>query len=148
LAQNKFKFHAGLKSAILAIFQIGLGWLCPVSATLKNPSKEFNNSFCFWCRLIPRKPKVKRAHFSKVQFGKITVCLTFCENSNQGRGNYSKIRVQIPAPEGQFFYPFSFHFQILPSKLNSMCKPSINILFYKSDTNKSKVFNMFYLISK
>jgi hypothetical protein len=28
----------GLKSAILAIFQKGLGWLCPVSAALKNAS--------------------------------------------------------------------------------------------------------------
>ena len=37
-----------LKSAILAIFQNGLGWLCPVSAALKNPSQEFKNYFCFW----------------------------------------------------------------------------------------------------
>ena len=28
----------GLKSAILAIFQKGLGWPCPVSAALKNAS--------------------------------------------------------------------------------------------------------------
>jgi len=48
-------FMHGLKSAILAIFQDGLGWLCPVSAALKNPSQEFKNSFCFGCRLIPRK---------------------------------------------------------------------------------------------
>ena len=45
----------GLKSAILAIFQNGLGWLFPVSVALKNPSQEFKNSFCFGCRLIPRK---------------------------------------------------------------------------------------------
>ena len=38
----------GLKSAILAIFQTGLGWLCPVSAALKNPLQEFKNYFCFW----------------------------------------------------------------------------------------------------
>ena len=66
----------GLKSVILATFQIGLGWagwLCPVSAALKNLSQEFNNSFCFGCRLIPRKT-IQRAHFSKVQSGKITVC--------------------------------------------------------------------------
>ena len=71
-------FMQGLKSAILAIFQNGLGWLCSVSATLKNPSQEFKNSFCFGCRLIPRKTgkaKLERAHFSKVQSGKITVCL-------------------------------------------------------------------------
>jgi hypothetical protein len=32
-----FDMH-GLKSAILAIFQKGLGWPCPVSAALKNAS--------------------------------------------------------------------------------------------------------------
>ena len=45
----------GLKSAILAIFQNWLGWLCPVSAAPKNPSQESKNSFCFGCRFIPRK---------------------------------------------------------------------------------------------
>ena len=30
---------------ILAIFQNGLGWLCPVSAALKNPSQEFKILF-------------------------------------------------------------------------------------------------------
>ena len=30
---------------ILAIFQNGLGWLCPVSAALKNPSQEFKKYF-------------------------------------------------------------------------------------------------------
>jgi hypothetical protein len=44
----------GLKSAILAIFQNGLEWLCPVSAALKNPSQEFK-FFFFGCGLIPRK---------------------------------------------------------------------------------------------
>ena len=37
----------GLKSAILAIFQTGLGWLCPVGSALKNPSQDFKNYFCF-----------------------------------------------------------------------------------------------------
>jgi len=45
----------GLKSAILENFQNGLGWLCPVSPALNNPSQEFKNSFGFGCRLIPRK---------------------------------------------------------------------------------------------
>ena len=31
-------FMQGLKSAILAFFQNGLGWQCPVSAALKNTS--------------------------------------------------------------------------------------------------------------
>ena len=33
-------------------------------------------------------------------------------------GNYTqKSGIQIPAPEGQVFFPFSFHFQILHIKL-------------------------------
>ena len=35
----------GLKSAILAIFQNGLGWLCPFSVALKNPSVDFKKYF-------------------------------------------------------------------------------------------------------
>ena len=35
----------GLKSAILAIFQNGLGWLCPVSPAINNPSEELKNYF-------------------------------------------------------------------------------------------------------
>ena len=31
-------FIHGLKSAILAFFKNGLGWPCPVSAAIKNPS--------------------------------------------------------------------------------------------------------------
>ena len=69
----------GLKSAILAICQNGLGWLCPVGAAIKNPLQESKNSFCFGCRLIPRKTgnwkvELERTHFSKVQSGRITVC--------------------------------------------------------------------------
>ena len=33
----------GLKSAILAIFQRGLGWPFPVSAALKNPSLDLKD---------------------------------------------------------------------------------------------------------
>ena len=39
-------YMQGLKSVILAIFQTGLGWLCPVSLALKNPSVDFKNYFC------------------------------------------------------------------------------------------------------
>ena len=46
-------YMQGLKSAILAIFQTGLGWQCTVSAALKNPSKDFKNYFCIGCRCIP-----------------------------------------------------------------------------------------------
>ena len=60
----------GLKSAILAIFQNGLGWLCPFSAAPKNPLP------LFWVPITPYKDwkvKLERAYFSKVQSGKITV---------------------------------------------------------------------------
>ena len=40
-------FMHGLKSAILAIFQRGLGWPCPVSAALKNASWHLKNSLRF-----------------------------------------------------------------------------------------------------
>ena len=40
-------YMQGLKSAILAIFQRGPGWPCPVSTALKNPSWDFKNYFCF-----------------------------------------------------------------------------------------------------
>ena len=39
----------GLKSAILAIFQKGLGWPCPVSAALKNAPKNSNETRTFMC---------------------------------------------------------------------------------------------------
>ena len=38
LAQKNLNYMHGLKSAILAIFQKGLGWPCPVSVALKNAS--------------------------------------------------------------------------------------------------------------
>ena len=66
----------GLKSAILAIFQTGPGWPCPVSTALKNSSLEFNNSFCFGFVWIPSKcwkAKLERAYSFRVQSGKITV---------------------------------------------------------------------------
>ena len=53
----------------LALFQNGVGWLCPISQTLNNYSQELKNYFCFGCRLIPRmtavnwKAKLERAHF-------------------------------------------------------------------------------------
>jgi hypothetical protein len=34
-----------LKRAILAIFQNGLAWLCPVSPALNNPSQELKKIF-------------------------------------------------------------------------------------------------------
>ena len=50
------------------------------------------------------------------------VTLIFGENSNNGRENYWKSGVQIPALEGQnFFCPFSVHFQILHKKTAYLC---------------------------
>ena len=48
--RKKSNYMQGLKSAILAIFQTGPGWSCPVSTALKNPSQDFKNSFCIGCR--------------------------------------------------------------------------------------------------
>ena len=47
--KNSNSMH-GSKSAILAIFQTGPGWPGTVSAALKNPSQDFENSFCIGCR--------------------------------------------------------------------------------------------------
>ena len=46
-------------------------------SALQNASQETKNSFCFGCRLIPRKAKLERTHFSKVQSSKTTVCAAF-----------------------------------------------------------------------
>ena len=46
------KFLAWVKGAILAIFQNGMEWLCPVNGALKNPLQEFKKYFCFVCRQL------------------------------------------------------------------------------------------------
>ena len=43
----KIKLHAGVKSAILAIFQKEPGWPFPVSTALKNPSHDLEKYFWF-----------------------------------------------------------------------------------------------------
>ena len=71
----------GLKSAILAIFQRGPGWPCPVSAALKNPSMDLmdRGSEIFFLHWVPMnsyqcwKAKLERALFCRVQSGEITV---------------------------------------------------------------------------
>ena len=72
LAPKKLYCMQRLKSAILAIFQIGPGWPCTVSGALKNPSQDFKNSFCIGCRWI--SSNARRHHFLKVGSGEITVC--------------------------------------------------------------------------
>ena len=73
----------GLKSAILVIFQNGLGWLCPVSEALKNPSDDVKNYFLSWVSMNiskDRKAKLKSAYSFMLKYSKTTVfelCLVF-----------------------------------------------------------------------
>ena len=60
-------FIHGYKSAILAIFQNGLGWLCPVRLALKNPSQELKNTFVLGAD-----------EYIEILEGKIRECLLFC----------------------------------------------------------------------
>ena len=55
----------GLKSAILAIFQKGPGWLYPVSTALKNPSLDFKIIFvlCFYEFLAMPQGKIRMSPF-------------------------------------------------------------------------------------
>ena len=46
----------GLKSSILAISQEGLGWLCPVSAALMNPSQEFRETLTLAYGILCKAP--------------------------------------------------------------------------------------------
>ena len=74
----------GLKIAILAIFQTGLGWRCPFSAALKNPLLDSKNHFCiaFLAMLEGKTGKsqsnwkswVEKAYSFRVQSSKITLC--------------------------------------------------------------------------
>ena len=73
LSPKESNYMQGLISAILAIFQKGTGWSCPVSAALKNPSQDFKNSLCFWF-LAMLEGKIRVTLFFKAQSGKITVC--------------------------------------------------------------------------
>ena len=57
----------GSKSAILAIFQTGPGWLCTVSAALKNPSQDLKILFALGADefLAMLEGKVREAPFFK-----------------------------------------------------------------------------------
>ena len=63
------------KSAILAIFQTGQGWLCTVSAAFKNPSRDFKNLFALGADdfLAMLEGKIREGQFFKVQSGKTTM---------------------------------------------------------------------------
>ena len=66
-----------LKSAILAIFQKGLGWPFPVSAALKNASQlEFEKFLLFWVPMNIQKDwkaKLESAYSLMLKYSKITV---------------------------------------------------------------------------
>ena len=68
----------GLKSAILAIFQRGPRWSCPVSVALKNPSLDLKNSFCFEFLRIPSNAGRQNLKVPFVQSDEITVCSVWC----------------------------------------------------------------------
>ena len=87
-----------LKSAILAIFQRGLGWPCPVSAALKNPSVDLKNLFALGAdEFLPMQcwnAKLERALFCRVQSGKITVYyeIVFRNISKKLQVNFHKLK--------------------------------------------------------
>ena len=67
---------------LLAIFQIGPGWPCTVSAALKNPSQDFKKQKIHFALgvdefLAMLEGKIREARFFKVRSGKITVCKVF-----------------------------------------------------------------------
>ena len=69
----------GLKSAILAIFQRGPGWLCLVSTALENPSVDLKNYFWHGYEFLAMlQGKSRKGPFFWIQTGKITVCRVLC----------------------------------------------------------------------
>ena len=89
------------------------------------------------------------------------ISLTFHKNSNHERENYWKSGAQIPAPEGQkMFALFSFHFQILHTKIHIFLfnrfliscflwsKRSIFQTFWKPDFGSRFLFTLRYLINE
>ena len=64
---KKFQIYPRVKSAILAIFQNGLGWPCPVRLALKNPSQELKKKIVLGADEYIERPE-----------GKIRESLFFC----------------------------------------------------------------------
>ena len=67
----------GLKSAILAIFQKGLGWLCLVSAALKNTSLHLKKQKKVLGADEDWKAKLESAYSFMLKYSKMTVCQNF-----------------------------------------------------------------------
>ena len=61
--QNFLNSMQGLKSTVLAIFQRGPGWSCPVSAGLNNPSVDLKLHWVSMNSLQCWKAKLERALF-------------------------------------------------------------------------------------
>ena len=72
----------GLKSAILAMFQNGLEWLCPDSAALKISSQEFFKKM-LWVPILSLERLESKTR--KGSSGKITVCACTCKHSTVHR---------------------------------------------------------------
>ena len=82
----------GLKSAIMAIFQKGLGLPCPVSATLKNVlcADEY----------LERLAKLESAYSFMLKYSKITVChkpqsVMKGKGKGKGQSNFHKGRTSL-----------------------------------------------------
>jgi hypothetical protein len=74
--KTQTNFMHGLKSAILAIFLKRLGWLCPVSATLKKVIMVFEKLILFRVPMnISKdwKAKLESVYSSMLKYSKITV---------------------------------------------------------------------------
>jgi hypothetical protein len=72
-------YMQGSKSAILAIFQTGMGWPCTVSAALRIPHRISKKFFALGANefLAILEGKIRATPFFKVQSGKIAVCTSF-----------------------------------------------------------------------
>ena len=76
LAKKILNSMQELKSAILAIFQTGPEWPCPISMALNNPSKDFKKKFLFCFEFLAMlEGKFRSSPFLGVQYCKMTVCI-------------------------------------------------------------------------
>ena len=86
LEQKIFELHAWVKSAILAIFQKGLGWPCPVSVSPQKCIIAFEKFFLFWVPMNTSdwKAKLESAYSFMLKHSKTTVCGTvYCALTRQ-----------------------------------------------------------------
>ena len=89
----------GSKSAILEIFQTGLGWPCTVNAPSRIPHRISKILFALGAVefLAKIRDKIREAPFFKVQSGKIKVC-NGCPRVKRGRVRVPTERVHKSLP--------------------------------------------------